>query len=1023
MRPSPILPFSHSPFPHFSLPPGGRTPGFHFVPSGLHCIGLCSTAKNETRILLRVKDNDVSLSDRLQALALTSVTITAAIDASGHLSPVGGLWPKLLAAAKEAATVGLLRTIVVASEQADIPSELEQETAAPLRVLRAATLHDAINRLYEEHGPRHAVRQYEREHCAALPLLGRAVSLTAHYQALPLLREVKRDRLLRTGRKRGQEEDAQTLRSTDILRWEEEVSGEHVTYEKIELDQLFTRFQAVTENAQQTTPRFVVLGPPGSGKTTLLQYLSGQAATDRLPTTGRKLLPVRVSLREWETFTAATVGVAQQLSVYLAQQYGLLSPAPTAQQWRQWLSNGDVLLLLDGLDEIQGDPTFLTLLTTTVATFTACPTVLTCRTVSFERHRLICPDFPLFTLTGLDQVHRDAYIRAFPAVHATVYQPEVLSGHLQRSPQLRSLAANPLLLSILCYVADSAPAAPFPATRGQLYANAIERLLTFRAQRLSTIYPGTAPAPHEKLALIQHAALQLFAHGERQLTFSGQQLTQALKDALTEEGYGSVSGPWANALREDLLHNSGLLRGDGERGFFFFHLTIQEFLTAGALATHINTNGWTAPLRIAGKSVRVSQLIDKKSWDPRWHEVIVLLTGQLADPLPLLTLLTDNKKDDIFFHRLALAAQSLAEVRAEVCPSLSHLVDRVTEHVFSTWLSRETCSTGAVVSHFTDAFAALAQVNGCIKQLPLLRWLQLQLHDTNPDVRAGIIEAFANMGESLASDMDILEALLCSLGDPDVFVRVRTTEALRRIGAATLSLPSMLTALIQAGEHDPDGFVRTSAKRTLAQFAASVPHVPNVLSVFLARYPQRFEVEPGGHERSQPLAPLSSPLESDTHLVSTLYDPDPANRARALIQLKQLRPTGTLRLKILPALVEILLHDTDGGIRARAADALGHIGEALRQYPNMPSILMAALRDRDPGVRARTAEVCGQLDLPTVHSQEVLVALYEAVGDTDSEVRFAAAEALDRQMIRGVRLFKRWWGKRAVRTVEELARV
>jgi hypothetical protein len=98
------------------------------------------------------------------------VTITAAIDASGHLHPVGGLWAKLLAAAKEAATVGLLRTIVVASEQADIPLELEQETASPLRVLRAATLYDAINRLYEEHGPRHVVHQYEREHCAALSL-------------------------------------------------------------------------------------------------------------------------------------------------------------------------------------------------------------------------------------------------------------------------------------------------------------------------------------------------------------------------------------------------------------------------------------------------------------------------------------------------------------------------------------------------------------------------------------------------------------------------------------------------------------------------------------------------------------------------------------------------------------------------------------------------------------------------------------------------------------------------------------
>lgn len=970
-----------------------------------------------------MKDHDVPLSERLQALTLASVTITAAIDASGQLSPVGGLWPKLLAAAKEAATVGLLRTIVVASEQTDIPRELEQEAASPLRVLRAATLHEAVNRLYEEHGPRHAVRHYEREHCAALPLLGRPVSLADHYQALPLLREVKRDQLLHTRRMREPEEDARTLRGTDILRWEQEVSGEQVTYEQIALDQLFTHFQPVTENTRRTTPRFVVLGPPGSGKTTLLQYLSWLAATDGLPTTGRKLLPVRVRLREWEMFTTATVGVAQQLDGYLAQQYALLSPAPTAPQWRQWLINGDVLLLFDGMDEIQGDPPFLTLLTTTVSTFPACPTVLTCRTVSFERHRMICPDFPLFTLTGLDQVHRDAYIRTFPAVHPTAYQPEVLSAHLQRSPQLRALAANPLLLSILCYVADNAATTPIPATRGELYASAIERLLTFHAQRLTTRYPGTAPAPYEKLALLQHAALQLFARGERQLTFSGQQLGQALKDALQEEGYGAVSGPWANALREDLLRNSGLLRGDEEHGFFFFHLTIQEFLTARALATHINTKGWASSLSIAGNTLPVPQFIDKKSWDPRWHEVLVLLTGQLVDPLPLLTLLSDSKKDDLFSHRLALAAQCLAEVRAAIRPSCAHIVDRVTASLFSTWVSREARGTGAVVAHCTDAFAALARLNGHIKHVPLLGWLQRQAHNANPDVRAAIIEAFANIGESLASEMDILETLLVALRDPDVFVRVRTTEALRRIGAATLSLPSMLTALLQAGEHDPDGFVRASAKRTLAQFAASLPHVPEVLSVFVLRYPRRLGPKPQEPARSQPSPALPSPAESDAHRVTTLSDPDPVARARALSDLQHLGPTESQHLSLLPALVDILLHDPDGGLRARAAEVLGQMGEALQHVPNMAAILIAALRNSDPRVRARTTDLCGQLDLPLAHAQEVVVALYETLQDSDSEVRCAAAEALARQMKKGVRLFKRWWGKKAVRTVEELAKV
>jgi hypothetical protein len=970
-----------------------------------------------------VEYDDTHLSDQLPVLALAHVTITAAIDAVGRFSPVGGLWPKLLAAAKDAASVGLLRTVVVALEQSDIPPELELDTASPLRVLRAATFPEAISLLYEEHGPRHAVRQYEREQCATLNLLGRPVALADHYQTLLLLREVKRDRLLRAGRKRDQEEDPHALREADILRWEDELSGEQVTYEQIELDQLFARFQTFTKSAQSTIPRFVILGPPGSGKTTLLQYLSWQVANDRLSTARRRTLPTRVRLRDWEAFTIAAAGADRQLFSYLANQYSLLSPPPHAQQWQRWLQNGEVLLLLDGLDEIQGEPTFLALLTTTLSTFTACPTVLTCRTISFERHRMICPDFPLFTLAGLDQVQRDAYIHTFPAAHPTDYRPEVLKEHLQRSSQLRSLAANPLLLSILCYVADSTAATSLPATRGQLYANAIERLLTFRAQRHTITYPGTPPAAHEKLALLQHTALQLFVQGERQLTFSGQTLSQALKAALREEGYGSVSGPWANTLLEDLLHNSGLLRGDGDRGFFFFHLTIQEFLTAAALAKHINSSGWTAPLMVAGKTVRVSQLIDKKAWDPRWYEVIVLLTGQLTDPLPLLALLMDNKKDDVFSQRLALAVQGLAEVQEEVRAPLTHLVDKVTARVFALWLSYEMRGAGAVVSHLTHTLSALEQLDGRIEKTPFLSWLQLRLHDANPDVRAGVMEAFAHMGESLASKPDLLALLMASLSDPDVLVRVRTIQVLRRIGLATLHHPGMLPSLIQVGEHDPEGFVRLTVQRMLEQFATGLTSVPEALAVFLARSPQQFKTGTNTQEHPQSLGHLPFLPALDTRLVATLYDPDPAKRAKVMTRLKQLGATELQRLEALPALTDVLLHDPDGGIRARAAQLVGRLGNLAQHHPRVALILLAALRDRDAGVRAQAAEACGQLELLTASHQEVLAALNEALEDTDSEVRSAAAEALARHMTRGLRLFRRWWGRIAVRTIEALTAI
>jgi hypothetical protein len=49
--------------------------------------------------------------------------------------------------------------------------------------------------------------------------------------------------------------------------------------------------------------------------------------------------------------------------------------------------------------------------------------------------------------------------------------------------------------------------------------------------------------------------------------------------------------------------------------------------------------------------VGVRDLVDGRAWLPAWQEVVVLLAGRLKDPLPLLELLADESKDDLFHHR------------------------------------------------------------------------------------------------------------------------------------------------------------------------------------------------------------------------------------------------------------------------------------------------------------------------------------------------------------------------------------
>jgi hypothetical protein len=354
-----------------------------------------------------------------------------------------------------------------------------------------------------------------------------------------------------------------------------------------------------------------------------------------------------------------------------------------------------------------------------------------------------------------------------------------------------------------------------PATRGELYNKAVNKLLT-RPRRIEVSYPGEEPDGPGKQAILERVALTLFAKSAHQLTFPGEELSTEVKKALRAEGYGEAPAPWANALRKDLLQNSGILRGGPEQGYFFLHLTIQEFLAASALARLINDNGWEVELILAGKRATVCEAVDKKAWNPRWQEVITLLAGQLRDPTLLFGLLENKKKDDYFRHRLALGARCLPELKAEVRHAHPQLIDQVTAVAFSLWWQHESRGTVGAIPHLTSALPALGQVNGKIDGLPLLDHVAVLLADLWKGEHAA--EAVGKLGRAAATP-EILTWLAALLGDAHEEVRQSARSALAWLcnAPATPEILTRLAALLV----DADEEVRHNATWAMGRLGSA----------------------------------------------------------------------------------------------------------------------------------------------------------------------------------------------------------
>lgn len=383
------------------------------------------------------------------------------------------------------------------------------------------------------------------------------------------------------------------------------------------------------EKALGKHSRVIVLGDPGSGKSTLLKYLTLRLATEQnapLPI----LLPLNAYARMLEKDD--TISVQDYLPKYFAGQSR--SIAALHSLFDTALDNGQAIILLDGLDEVQANRPRLVHkveIFSAEASARGNKLVVTSRIVGYKDTPLDPKTWSLHTLLDFDSIAIEQFAERWclafekstlgdtleAQINAEQEQKELLAA-LESSASLQRLASNPLLLTILALIKRQNVA--LPNRRVELYEIYLETLIRAwnKARSLDKAQVGEDINTNEILVALGPLALWLRERNPTAGVVPEQELlSQLTRYYIEDEDWGrGVAKEKAQKFLESVRRYSNLIVERGHKQYGFLHLTFEEMLAAYGLVQKGQLNLQSS-----------LDLIQTHLTDPGWRETILLAVG------------------------------------------------------------------------------------------------------------------------------------------------------------------------------------------------------------------------------------------------------------------------------------------------------------------------------------------------------------------------------------------------------------
>ncbi|MGD2176521.1 MAG: HEAT repeat domain-containing protein [Anaerolineae bacterium] len=730
------------------------------------------------------------------------------------------------------------------------------------------------------------------------------------------------------------------------------------------------RGAAITiEDALLQYSRVVILGGPGSGKTTLFRHLALTLAQDNLPLEYvRKLtfthqdeardhlLPLFVSLPDLAQRDADVVG-------YLSDRLTDHEFPCSREFLDRRLEQGDCLLLLDGLDGIADEDQRRRVIDKIEALRARCGRknliIVSSRLVGY-RYEL--ERFVHLELASFDDEDVERFVTNWFAEQPT--RAHDLLVALERSPRLRSMAANPLLMSTLAAARERQPepAAPSVALYGAT---------------------GALLLGEETNQALKTCVQKLGYHFQRrkQPCFSTEQLSDAIARLVPRGNKGQNT---TRALLTALTKRTELLRPTSKASYAFLHPSLRECLAAKEIH----------------EGEGISALVEHVD-DPWWREVIVMLAGLQRDATDLVEMILARSQEGdeallLAAHCLFDADQTDEDLRRRIRAGLFEIFERDEpalwsraaatiaglegqrkEQAFGGFLRgddlqlRRGAATGLgriceqwgvplLIAALGDkawqvrsrAAWALGALGDERAVYPLLKLLD----DDNRDVHREAITALGGIGEPA------LDPLIAVLVTRSGEVPMRAARAITLLGGP--AVPALVTALVSE-----TGEVREGAAMALAEIGA--PAVEPLVATAQSESPEM---------RRGAVAALGriGDLESVRRIVAALGDPE------EMVHREAANTLICIGGPAVPVIVEALVSG-NRRVSERAAGVLAEIGD--------PSVdgLFEALRGDRRALRWAAAKVLGRIG---ARDQSVVPRLGDVLNDRRSEVPQSAVRAL-----------------------------